>query len=590
MIKYRLTLLLLIIVFSLNAQENNSSLLQKISLYSSVDSLPIKNVLVTIVDSNYKTITNEEGVFEIQNYKAEDKIILNKAGIFSDTLDANELENNNVFYIKTFVDKINTDEFSEEDLAKLIFEIRKTRNFKHHKSKGYVYTEGIKNGRQMEVSEVYHNVTLTDYEVEYLDLKNGRIASLNHDSIEHMQLVILAERFLHYDMFSKGDFKMKTPLNFSKKELLNHYHMIPIQRNIIGTDTILKLRIEKKKLEERLFNAVFWIDLESGQMLKHRLEIESKTMYKDSEKSHYKEKISKEQIEMDYTYINGSMLPSFTDIYVSKYYKDTNDVKTTFEIKTALVLYDYQNPFQPPFINEFEDKSSTYQIMSPCFYDEFFWKNNCQLKYANNNARNRFFKQYYVNKMNSDKFVEFGGNVVKPRFIPWSYDRLVLTYDNIYPSGRYAENADAHVFKFAIQSYLDINTYNDSTIAFSKLVYNTEESYYGYEISLKTQVFFNIYFDFLEVRRREFVKEINEKKLSEEEIKNIHLRFMKENEALRIKLFRDIERGNNEEQLKEWNEYILKELGINNIEIFNQFMDQLIEERNKNKSDTTGTN
>lgn len=590
MIKYKLSLLLLMFVLASNAQEDNYSLPQKIALYSIEDSLPINNVMVLVVNSNYQTITNGEGVFEIQNIKPNDKIILRKAGIFSDTITINEIDKNQVVYIQTACVKINKDKFSQDDLAKLILDIRKTRNYKHHKSKGYVYTEATENGRQMEVSEVYHNVTLTDYEVEYLDLKNGRIASLKHDSIERSQLVILAERFLHFDLFSKEDFKFKTPLNFSKKELINTYDITPIQWNVIGVDTIIKLRIDKKNIEERLFNAVFWIDIKSGELLKLRLESKNKFFNEDKIKSLFKEIDVVEQIEMDYTQVNESMLPAVTSVYVSKHYTDTNDVPTTFEIQTDLVLYDYESSFQLPLINEYEDKSSTYQIMSPCFYDENFWQINSQLKYANNSARNRFFKQYYLNKMNSDKFVEFNGRVVVPRFIPWSYERLVITYDNIYPSGRYAENADAHAFKFAIQSYLDINTFNDSTVAFSKLVYNTEESYYGFEISLKTQIFFNIYFDFLELRRRAFVEEISGKKLSEEAIKNVHLKFMKENEALRIKLFRDIERGNNEEQLKEWNEYILQHLGIDNIAIFNDFAKKLYLERNQAKQDTLGVN
>jgi hypothetical protein len=115
--------------------------------------------------------------------------------------------------------------------------------------------------------------------------------------------------------------------------------------------------------------------------------------------------------------------------------------------------------------------------------------------------------------------------------------------------------------------------FEDSVNIVTQTLYDPFQSFYGYQKTVETQIFINIYFDLLEIERRKF--ETQTKKLgasfSEEKVIQLYEELKINNEQLRKKYYRDVDRGNNTKQLKEWNKKVFEALGIDNLKLFENF-------------------
>jgi hypothetical protein len=165
-------------------------------------------------------------------------------------------------------------------------------------------------------------------------------------------------------------------------------------------------------------------------------------------------------------------------------------------------------------------------------------------------------------------------NMLYRGYIPWSNNRITLK-DNIFlsPTAKlYQEKVIANSNWLEIQTYFDVNTFNDSTHILTQTLYDPFQSFHKVHESIKTQAFINIYFDLIEVQRRKFEQKINGScaDCSASEIVVHYQKLLRDNEVLRKKYYRDVDRGNNTYQFNEWNEFVKLKLGMDNWKFFKE--------------------
>ena len=116
--------------------------------------------------------------------------------------------------------------------------------------------------------------------------------------------------------------------------------------------------------------------------------------------------------------------------------------------------------------------------------------------------------------------------------------------------------------------YLDINLLDDSTQIISSTILDPFESFFYYPTTIKSTAFLNMYFDIVEIQRRELLVELEETDMSPKQVERVYTNKMIELEDLTTIFFRNAERGENIYSMIRWNDYIMEGLNINNWELF----------------------
>jgi hypothetical protein len=150
---------------------------------------------------------------------------------------------------------------------------------------------------------------------------------------------------------------------------------------------------------------------------------------------------------------------------------------------------------------------------------------------------------------------------------PCNIDPAIL--DDIDSPVRIDEKCDA-----SVKIFLDVNSFQDKFYFNTLTVLDPYESFYNYPINNRILCFINIYFDLMEIERRTLVSEIEKSDKSSETLKKLYKLSTSRIQELNQRYFKDRTYGKNEKEMKIWNDRVVKQLGINNIELFNPFADK----------------
>jgi hypothetical protein len=84
----------------------------------------------------------------------------------------------------------------------------------------------------------------------------------------------------------------------------------------------------------------------------------------------------------------------------------------------------------------------------------------------------------------------------------------------------------------------------------------------------------NMYFDICEIKRRELQAMLDSCRLSLEEIKKLYYRIEEEKEVLSFNFLTETDYGANKDRMKQWNQYIIDNLGIDNVKMFEEYYEK----------------
>jgi hypothetical protein len=124
------------------------------------------------------------------------------------------------------------------------------------------------------------------------------------------------------------------------------------------------------------------------------------------------------------------------------------------------------------------------------------------------------------------------------------------------------------LYEFSIQILLDINPLDSSFACKSFTIFDLGKTFYHLKTTEYSNTFINIYFDICEIERRKMEEKLKRNNKSISEIETIYHSTLSDIENITNQYKKEVQRGNNIKMLRKWNNYVLENLGINNIEIF----------------------
>ncbi|MDD2200496.1 MAG: hypothetical protein PHE08_12285, partial [Bacteroidales bacterium] len=111
----------------------------------------------------------------------------------------------------------------------------------------------------------------------------------------------------------------------------------------------------------------------------------------------------------------------------------------------------------------------------------------------------------------------------------------------------------------------------DSLVCDTYSVFEEIYSYYKMPVKEYTNPMVNIYFDLCEIKRRELQSILDTSNLSLEDISKLYYKIEEEKEVLSYKFLYETDYGANQDKMEEWNKYVIDNLGIDNLALFNDY-------------------
>ncbi|MEJ2595914.1 MAG: carboxypeptidase-like regulatory domain-containing protein [bacterium] len=443
----------------------------------------------------------------------------------------------------------------------------------------------------VEQLECFYNAHMDGNHVSKLQFKNGRTALAADEN--YFLSLNTSKAVCLIDLLKQQEFTPSIPLQFGRRNLEKRFHI-----TLIAFDgNIYHFKFLPKKENNTSFAGEIWIEAKTFNLMKIKLSAKNTSKHPFIPVIPSSDEISNVNLDFTYNYKlqNNKSIPnhfqfSYEMMYDSKRdtaIVDTNLYKNTLRniyTEGMLYFYDYYNPFILPVFNYVENTDDYYK-MSFIPYNEIFWKENKALvltsqqkenlkiiedngyliNYREGNYGAEFLKDLPV--FNNSPFREF-------YYVFWSADKRIIPNSSseqfeTYPNDIINAAIKSDLYNLKVQLLLDITKIDHEFICKSYTVFDNYYSYFHLPFDFSANAIFNIFFDICEIERRDMQHTLDSKLYSRNEIQSIYDSALLELDNKTAQFLKEIDLGENEKELKKWNQYVYDNLGIDNIELIN---------------------
>ncbi len=562
---------------------------------------PLVYCNISVVGKNKGTITNTNGEFSIHANPTTDKLTITYLGYETKTVSIHELVTHPEIFLtpKEMILNEVTVYAGKEYLYDLL--VKCATNLRNDKSrvssKAYYGSETWISNSDAELIECYFNAKYRGHHIIDLFLKNGRISMSVIDGRIYNNMsnsnIIKKLNLVEYDSFFP-----ESPLQFNKRKLLKYYDL-----NLIGSDSLMyKISFTPLKDTTKYFSGEIWINRKKSTILKIHLLCKNSTIIPFE--GYAEDSLSNVNIEFTGTFkeLGGKSVPELIIFnYELLYHTATGSQLRYIELpemnriitsKNILHFYDYGSPFLIPYF-DYDSEISDYTKISLIPYNNFFWHhNNAITLTSEQKAKLGIFadKDHSINItegnygkdfMSDGKLKWFDGKPLKwsGQYTFWYPDRRVFINKTL-PSNKTATQTQISELRIEslcnikVQILLDINTFEDSIDCRSYTVFDEVKSYYRLPVKEYTNPFINILFDICEIERQKMQNQLNLGVLSLTQIDSLYNKTTEDMEKLTYKFRYDSDFGKRVFEMKKWNKYVMDNLGIDNIKIFEKYYEE----------------
>jgi len=529
------------------------------------------------------TISNADGFFRMPNIDVKDTIIVSFVGYGKQVFSAISLLNTQQISLVKKVEGLKEFAVLADNtyLYNLLDRARKTQTYKPKIAKTYFELKTQVGDKQVEMLECYFNGEYRGYDIEALKLKNGRIALAEFN--KNLFISTETSKALSYhNLIDGNEYFPLNPLELSKNRMKRLFNL-KLYSTFDGdeNDRFYVINFSPKKNSNSTFSGTVWIDSTSSQVIKITMDIENAHVYPiqplkfTDSLDHVNLHITK-----NFSKIENEMYVQSVEFNYQMRYKNINEESYWVSTSAILTAYNYEATFTLPFFTfEASEMHKDFKQITAVPYNEVFWNNITEFRINDMENKNQFFSKHYSPEeqeaLVSDKNGGVHVNMLYKGYLPWAEERILLRQENFLSTSRNPAHANTPqgMMNIEIQTYLDINVVEDSIDIITQTLYDPFQSFYGFPKTVETQVFINIYFDLLEIERRKFEAQVKNLGASctEEMVIQLYQELKQNNELLRKEYYRDVDRGNNTKQLKEWNKKVFDTLGVDNLKLFENF-------------------
>ena len=538
------------------------------------------------------TITNDEGYFALKANALTDSVVVSYIGYEDFTLNLNNYDGS-VMQILLKASATQLEEVTinpEEDgyLFDLIEACRKRKFNEPVYAKAYYGLKSYMDSAQIELVEGYYNVGGKGYDLEWMDLKTGRLA-LNPNKDRLFTSLESSRTFTMLDLMQRDIAFPAHPFNLKKRKLRKSYYLyLDGKYEDVKGDSVYIISFNgKQKSKTPLFSGTVWLN-------KTKETVKKIEYYCDNCSRHPfiplfpSDKIRSVDMFVRRTFYEDENGPYFNhvdfDYNVDYLSRSNEDHEYVYKVSTKAVLYayDFMNYFSIPYFDFNAASTGDFRKINAIPYNPFFWKFNDEYKINNSNDENNvFFNEISaINNKNifkNNPLVKTG--MFQHPYIKWSDERIFFKEflpDTVaYPDMNFVDKSD---FNFEVKVFLDINTYEGKSDILTATIFDPYESWYYRNISILSQCISNMYFDLCEIMRRKLHLRLRASSLSQSEVDEIYDRFKMEYEDITNRFLDEVDMGENKEAVEKWNAYINQYLEIDNLAIFTPYKDEEVKE------------
>jgi hypothetical protein len=392
----------------------------------------------------------------------------------------------------------------------------------------------------------------------------------------------------------KNDHTPQIPLQMNIREMKKRF----ILEMAYSDDKMYKIRYYPRKEPDRFFAGEICVERASGRLIRIDLNIENAAIHPflplspsdtlrninlkitrsfRTEGSLYLNDYISFTYDVTYTSVRDSISPRVPFIF-------TRNIHT----KGIMYFYDYDDPFILPFF-EYDEGFDDYRKMSIIPYNEVFWDNNNKLLLTEKQKSDLgFFAR-------EGEVLNYGGMTYGKDFLTivnthmandttlspfyefyytfWSpVQRIILNrklrQNEVYTRERAIQTIQSNLYRLRVQILLDITQLDDSLYFKSYTVFDANRTFYHLPGQPYTNAFLNIYFDLCEVVRREMQRELESGRWSVEQAESVYQSANARMDSITQCYLKEVQLGKNETELRLWNDYIIRNLHIDNLGIF----------------------
>lgn len=536
---------------------------------------PVAYATIYNLNNHKGTVSNLDGFFRLEKVGKNDTLRISFLGYESFFLEVDGFQNNSVIYLKPKTQTLGEVVVLGDNtfLYNLLARCTKSNSTANKTAKTYFSLETFADNKQVELLECYYNGRYGDYNVKELSLKNGRVALSPFGNRFFLSTETSRAVNMHC-LFDANTYFPASPLEMRKRKMEKNFDLNLKSRYRDESGGII-YEIGFKPIEDiaKSFEGTIWVDSMNQQIVKTHLKIQQSDIHPfipvvgaDS--------VLRIDMEITKTYheLEKEMYVKSIDFLYQIDYRTKEGKKQSVRSNALLYAYNYEETFDLPVFDYSHGNYHDYRQINAASYNEFFWENMDEFR-LNDQTRNRndlFLKKEAT--INSSEMFEsnvyFDGGFLQRPYIAWSENRVAfrinpgeeaVVTEDLLPENRY---------NLEVQIYLDVNTFGDSMQVVSSTVFDPFNTFFKEEKTADSDAFLNLYFDLMELERRDLENTISAKAKNYNDVMEIFAEKRKEIEALKEDFLFDVQRGNSKKGMLKWNSYIKKELGIDNVTFF----------------------
>ena len=531
------------------------------------------------------TLTNLNGFFRLKDLLPGDTIVFSCVGYEKVKMQAIELTNKEIIYIHPNTGLLNKVEVLADDsfLYKLVSGCRKTMSYEHRQAKTYFQLETYAGAKQIEMIECYYNGEYEGYDLNDLKLKDGRLALAR---LENNGLIVSLEtsRAMNmHRMFRENEHFPVSPFELNKGKLRKNYLLHLASRYEDENAAIIYvIDYRPRDTSNHFFQGRVWIDSLSGNLRKVNLKVNNAKSYPFIVVGKNDVKLDLVDMEISKTFeeVGGKMYVKSIDFnYHLRYCRKDNGEEQEITTNAVLYAYNYDEFFVLPCFRFTEGMYSDYRKISAVPYNTAFWENIEEFRMADRiNKNEKFFSENAsLTNLNFFKKTSFyqPGFFERP-YVFWSEKRIFIKEDRPKPPPQLIKGQGAPppraMYNLVVQIYMDVNEFDDSIYVQTETIFDPFQSYYYLPLTKESTAFVNMYFDLMEIWRRELEAEISAtENKSVSAIQMLYQKKTKEIDQWQQEFFSEVLRGSARENMVKWNMVIVEKLGIDNIDFFSPY-------------------
>lgn len=466
-------------------------------------------------------------------------------------------------------------------LFDLIAQCKKKAPNTKAKAKAYYELKSYRNDKQVELVEAFYNLDLEGYELKEMTMKTGRLALQPYQerlfgSMESSRAITM------FNLLKANNYFPTNPTELSRKELRKHFYLRLDKKYLSETsDSVYVLSFEPKQDKSNYFEGTVWIDKSNLRFLKVNLlcDSTSKHPFMPLFPTDEIETVSFDITQTFLTTQSSTFFNHIDFIYSINYNSRLGEEHAqAYAVTTKAVLhaYDFDNLFFEPTFDNRQMNIGDYRKINAIPYNDFFWQNNTEFRLGGSEKANEKFYSDTISFTNNRIFsanATLGNKLFHHPYAVWSADKRISLREIRSDTARNSRDIRTmqERYNLDIELYLDMNFYSDSMQIITATVFDPYDSFYDLPLDSKTVCFINLFFDLCEIERRRLHESLSKHPLIEADVLDRYKDFLGKYQQQQYAYIKMLDRGTNEKEMKRWNAYVLEELKIDNLSLFNPF-------------------